>query len=287
MRALEAAVARVGAGERDVTAPTDGPAELGSLAHAFNDMLASLREQQDALEAQRARLQRSERLAAIGRLAAGVAHEVGNPLAAIVGYTELLLDEPELGDEPRDLLERVQAQTQRIQGIVAQLLDYSRPATGRSVAFSAVDRAQEVVALVRADPRCEGVTLEVAGDPDVEVLADPALVEQILLNLVLNGARAAREHDGRDEDEAPRVVVRVRELDDAVAIDVRDNGAGVPEEVRPRLFEPFFTTRGAGEGSGLGLAISLGLAEGMDGGLELLETAAEGAVFRLRLPRRG
>lgn len=282
MRALESAVARVGKGELEVAAPTDGPAELSELARAFNDMLTSLREQRVTLASQSERLQRAERLATLGRLAAGVAHEVGNPLAAIVGYTELLLDEPDQGAESRDLLVRVAKQTQRIQSIVAQLLDYSRPAMQQIQRFSAVARAREVVALLRADPRCAGVRLEVDGDAQQEAFADPSLVEQILINLVLNGARAARE-GGASE---PRVELRVRALDDKLVIDVHDNGAGVPEHVRPRLFEPFFTTRGAGEGTGLGLAISQGLAEGMDGSLELLADPGDGpgAAFRLRLP---
>lgn len=282
MRALEAAVARVGKGSLEVSAPTDGPTELAELARNFNEMLASLREQRATLASQSERLQRAERLATIGRLAAGVAHEVGNPLAAIVGYTELLLDEPGLDPPARDLLVRIAGQTQRIQTIVAQLLDYSRPAKQQIQRLRAAASAREVVALLRADPRCAGVRLEVTGDEQLEALADPSLVEQILINLVLNGARAARE-GGADD---PRVELRVQALDGAAIIDVRDNGAGIPEHVRPRLFEPFFTTRDAGEGTGLGLAISQGLAEGMDGTLTVLGDPPDGsgATFRLRLP---
>lgn len=282
MRALGRAVGEVAAGKLDVAAPTDGPAEFAELGAAFNEMTASLREQRAALEAQSERLQRSERLATVGRLAAGVAHEVGNPLAAIVGYTELVLDDPALPEQARDLLRRTQAQTQRIQAIVAQLLDFSRPAKLEPQRFSPIARAQEVVALLRVDPRCAGVTLEVAGDPELQVTADPNLLEQILINLVHNGARAAREHAG----ERATVRISVREHDDALSIDVRDNGPGVPDDVRPRLFEPFFTTRSAGEGTGLGLAISQGLAESMDGSLEYVG-ADGGAVFRLRLPGSG
>jgi two-component system NtrC family sensor kinase len=279
MRALGRAVGDVAAGKLEVAAPTDGPAEFAQLGIAFNEMTASLREQRATLAAQGERLQRSERLATVGRLAAGVAHEVGNPLAAIVGYTELVLDEPALPEQARDLLGRVQGQTQRIQRIVAQLLDFSKPAKLELSRFAPVARMQEVVALLRADPRCEGVTLEVAGDPELEATADPNLLEQILINLVLNGARAAREGG------AERALVRisVRELEGALVIDVRDNGPGVPEAVRPRLFEPFFTTRSAGEGTGLGLAISQGLAESMEGSLEYVGGEG-GAVFRLRLP---
>lgn len=290
MRALERAVAEVGEGKLDVEAPTDGPTELRDLAERFNQMTASLREQQRALEAQSRELQRSERLAAVGRLAAGVAHEVGNPLAAIVGYTELLQGGEGLSTDDRDLLDRVAKQTQRIQGIVGQLLDYSKPPATTAEVFSPVSRTGEILALLGADPRCRGVELELLGDPDLAVEADPALVEQILINLVLNGAQACAEVD------EPRVRVRVSvgdeeaaegETANTVAIEVEDNGPGVPVEVRDRLFEPFFTTRKAGEGTGLGLAISQGLAERMGGSLVLAHPGGrkdKGARFRLELP---
>lgn len=281
MRALERAVAEIGRGGLDIEAPGEGPLELQELAAALNRMRVSLREQQATLASQAEQLQRSERLAALGRIAAGVAHEVGNPLAAIVGYTELLLGEPEQSEDSRDVLARMQGQAQRIQGIVGQLLDYARPIEKQTVAFAARRRAEEVLALLRADPRCAGVELLVEGPSELEVLADPNLVEQVLINLVLNAAAAARDGDNH----APRVTVRVRGLDDALAYDVEDNGPGVPDEVRARIFEPFFTTRGAGQGTGLGLAISQGLAESMDGKLECLTSSARGAVFRLSLPR--
>jgi two-component system, NtrC family, sensor kinase len=279
MRALDRAVTEVAAGKLDVEAPTDGPTEFAELGVAFNEMTASLREQQAALATQTERLQRSERLATVGRLAAGLAHEIGNPLAAITGYTELLLDD--CAEPQRDLLERMQAQTLRIQQLVAQLLDFSKPAQRRSERFAPVAQTQEILALLRADPRCAGVELELAGDPELELVADPSLVEQIVINLVLNGARAASEGGA----ERPTVRVSVRRHDQTVMLEVRDNGAGVPEHARARLFEPFFTTRSAGEGTGLGLAISQGLAESMDGGLEVGDPGeARGAVFRLWLP---
>ncbi|MFV8752428.1 sensor histidine kinase [Nannocystaceae bacterium ST9] len=281
MRALERAVGQVGGGRLDVEAPTEGPRELAELAQTFNDMTASLRRQRDELRSQAERLQRSERLAAIGGLAAGVAHEVGNPLAAIVGYVELLLGGPALAPDDRDLLERMLAQTQRIQAIVGQLLDYSKPARVQAIGFAAGDPIASVVALLRADPRCAKVELSITGAGELELRGDPSLVEQILINLVLNGAQAASEGPG-----PARVEIAVLELSASeAAIEVRDSGPGVSAQVRERVFEPFFSTRGAGKGTGLGLAISLGLAESMEGRLECREHSGTGAIFRLVLPR--
>ncbi len=282
MRALERSVGQVAGGRLDVEAATEGPRELAELAQTFNDMTASLRRHQAELRSQAEQLQRSERLAAVGRIAAGVAHEVGNPLAAIVGYVELLLGGSELGVDDRDLLARMLAQTQRIQTIVGQLLDYSKPARVEAIRVRAGDPIAGIIALTRADPRCAGVAIELVGASELELLADPSLVEQIVLNLVLNGALAAREVAERPA----RVEIAVFELDqDRVAIEVRDSGPGVPAAVRERVFEPFFTTRGAGKGTGLGLAISQGLAESMAGTLECREHEGSGAVFRLSLPR--
>lgn len=282
MRALERAVGQVAGGRLDVEAPTEGPRELAELAHAFNGMTASLRRQRDELRSAGERLERSERLAAIGRLSAGVAHEVGNPLAAIVGYVELLLGSDAVTAEDRELLERVLAQTQRIQGIVGGLLDYSKPNRVEPVAFGAHAAIERVLALLRGDPRCASVELVAAGSTELSLRGDVDLVDQILINLVINAALAAREVS----DRPARVELVALDLaDDRGAIEVRDSGPGVAADLRERVFEPFFSTRGAGQGSGLGLAISLGLAESMEGTLECREHAGVGAVFRLSLPR--
>jgi signal transduction histidine kinase len=282
MRALERAVGQVAGGRLDVAAQAEGPRELAELAGAFNAMTASLRRQRDELRGADERLRRSERLAAVGRISAGVAHEVGNPLAAIVGYVELLLGSEGVAREDRELLERVLAQTQRIQAIVGQLLDYSRPTRVAPVALAARDASERVLALLRADPRCKDVELVASGSTSLRLRGDADLVDQILINLVLNAALAAREVGERPA----KVELVALDLDDERgAIEVRDSGPGVPVELRERVFEPFFSTRSAGQGTGLGLAISQGLAESMAGTLECRAPASVGAVFRLSLPR--
>lgn len=282
MRALERAVGQVAGGQLDVEAHAEGPRELAELAGAFNAMTASLRRQRDELRGADERLRRSERLAAVGRISAGVAHEVGNPLAAIVGYVELLLGSDAIGREDRELLERVLAQTQRIQAIVGQLLDYSRPSRAAPVALAAREASERVIGLLRADPRCKGVELTASGSTALQLRGDVGLVDQILINLVLNAALAAREVGERP---AKVELVALALDDERAAIEVRDSGPGVPAELRERVFEPFFSTRSAGQGTGLGLAISQGLAESMEGTLECRAHTGVGAVFRLSLPR--
>jgi two-component system NtrC family sensor kinase len=292
LRAIQRAAEEVADGRLGTEVPVDGPAELAALAGTFNRMTASLRQQLEENAAQRESLARAEQLASVGRLSAGVAHEVGNPLAAILGYVELLLDprsEPALEPEPRALLERCRTQLERIQGIVGQLLDFSRPAQGQARAVALHDAATRLLSLLRHDPRCRDVALRLEGDAGVEALADPAHLDQVLQNLVVNGCRAASQSEGE-----PLVVLRITTEHDEAVLEVQDSGAGVAAELRPRLFEPFVTTARAGEGTGLGLAICRGLVEAMHGRLECLPAQAcaplraggsPGAVFRVILPR--
>lgn len=289
LRAVREGAGRVAEGELDVTVPTDGPLELAELADDFNRMTSSLRDQVSTVAKQAEQLQRTEQLAAIGRLAAGVAHEVGNPLAAIHGYTEFLLDpRSELDPAHCELLERMKSQTERIQGIVAQLLDYARERSLDLRRGDVRDAIHEVVELLRGDPRTHEVALSVGEGPPAMARFDHDVLVQVLLNLVINAVHAARDGDG-----PARVHVRVGPPSESrVWIEVQDNGPGVDEAVRERIFEPFFTTRAAGQGSGLGLAISQGLIERMDGELSCLPAEARaplhegerhGAVFRITL----
>ena len=285
------AVGQVAMGNLEAAVPEDGPAELQSLAGSFNQMTEALRDRVEQIERQRQHLVRAEQLASVGRISAGIAHEVGNPLAAVLGYVELLLDprsEPALDPSQRDMLERSRTQIERIQGIVTQLLHYARPTRQQPVSLQVVDAAEGLVRLLEHDPRCAEVEITVHGEPDVLAYADPGLLDQVLRNLVVNGARATAEVDG------PRAVaVFVSTEGKQTRVDVQDSGSGVSDDVREQLFEPFFTTAKAGEGTGLGLPICQGLVESMDGTLELRPEGARpplpgatfpGAVFRVTLP---
>lgn len=295
LAALRDGVRDVAAGNIATRVIEEGPSELRAFAGAFNDMTERLAARLRELEQQRTELAKAEQLAGLGRIAAGTAHEVGNPLATILGYVELLLDsrhDPPLDAASREMLVRVREQIVRIQSLVGQLLDYSRAAQTRMERLPLHSTTERMLALLRHDPRCADVRFSIDG-PEVEVDADAAKLDQVLQNLLVNAARAARSIG--DVGHAPAVAVRIAagdEPDDGPTVEIQDNGPGVAPQIRDRLFQPFVTTAKAGEGTGLGLAISAGLVERMGGSLTCLPQGARpplgqndspGAVFRVTL----
>jgi len=241
--------------------------------------LEDLRRANERTTRAQAELVAAERLATVGRLASGVAHEVGNPLSGILGYLSLLRA-PGGGEAERaDYVDRVEAEVHRIDRIVRGLLDLGRPQRPTLVPVEVGPLAETSVRLVAAGPDFRGVQVSVDVPAGLRVLADAGALSQVLINLLLNAAQAM-EGSG---------AVRVRGAGPAeerfVRIDIVDTGPGVPPEVRGRLFEPFFTTKPGGKGSGLGLAISQTLVHAMGGTLEAGDDPEGGGRFSVRLPR--
>ena len=272
IEALSASARRVADGDVDLP-PLSSPPPRDELAHLvddFNRMTASLRRQREQMVAQ-------EKLVTVGRLAAGVAHEIGNPLAAVLGYVDLLLhDEPQDGAR-RESLERIRKETDRIRGIVAELLDYSRPMQGSVEAVRVGDAVDVALSLLEPQPRFAGVEVERAIAADVPSLAAAHnRLVQVLVNLLLNAADAM---GGRG-----RVRIDARADGDAVELRIADSGPGVAPRDRAQIFEPFFTTKEPGQGTGLGLSISRNIVEAYGGTLTLADGDGSGATFVVRLP---
>jgi C4-dicarboxylate-specific signal transduction histidine kinase len=271
----------------------EGVQEVVDVAEALSDMSEALERRNADLEKavadlqsanaslRRARdgLDRSERLAAVGRLAAGVAHEVGNPMGAVLAFIDLVERGENLSEASRGYLHRAVEQGLRVRRILGQLLDFSRPPRATRVELDLLALAEQAVGLVSAQKRYDEIVFEVSGEP-ARAVADESIVAQILLNLVLNGADAVAPV------ETPCIRLRlVSEPAGRVACWVEDNGPGVCEEDRQRIFDPFFTTKPPGEGTGLGLANALRFAEELGGSLDCQRSAGlGGAAFVLRLP---
>jgi len=295
-RLLEAA-ARLGEGGRGLPPlgpPGDADQGLERAAVAFERTGAELRGERarlaekvselqasnQALTGAREGMLRTERLATVGQLAAGVAHEVGNPLGAITGYAELARSKHgDRGGPLDDYLSRIATEAARIDAIVRGLLDFARP-SGFELAPVALGPALEAAArLARMQGRCREVAVALALAPDLPaVLADERRLVQVLLNLLLNagdamGGRGAVRVTGALEGAAPGQVV----------VTVDDAGPGIPADHLPRVFDPFFTTKQPGEGTGLGLAVCHGIMESFGGSIEADAAPGGGARLRLRL----
>jgi two-component system NtrC family sensor kinase len=269
-------------------------AELGTSLKRMTDRLlseeASLkakiaeveRATSDLTKAQR-QLFRSERLASVGRLAAGLAHEIGNPIAALMGLQELLLDGDLSPAEQRDFVKRMQAETERIHRTLRDLLQFARPSretNGSADSLGDVEGAiHDTAALVVHQSSMKELELSIDVYPGLpRVTLGTEQLVQVLLNLILNAADALTDQKGG------KISVVARPRAESVEIEVRDNGPGVSPEVADQIFEPFFTTKEVGKGTGLGLSVCQGLVGAVGGSLSLDQSATQGARFIVQLP---
>ncbi|MED5373202.1 MAG: ATP-binding protein [Myxococcota bacterium] len=291
VQALTRATERIAGGDFGHTTQLRAVRELGDMAGALNVMSVSLaayrsrtREQVADLEQANAELKsaqeeliRAARLASVGGLAAGIAHEVGNPLAAVVGYTELLLDGVGDAQVERDLLLRTQKELGRIHAIIRQLLDYARPTPGRRVERSAVECIQDALATVQPLPRFAGVSLRSRVEPSLPGLVEEeGRLHQVLLNLLLN-ARDAMGGEGT-------VVLYAKAHPLGLEFGCQDSGPGFPGEVIGRVFEPFVSTKEAGKGTGLGLATCQRIVEMAGGEIQARNLPQGGAEVSFTWP---
>ena len=255
---------RLGSGDLDTRIEISTPDEFGALAQQFNAMTAALKEHQ-------AKLLQSEKLAGVGRLAAGVAHEINNPLGVILGYVRLMRKRADAATD--EDLAVIEEETLRCKEIVAGLLDLSRPQQVGTDRVELRELCLEVVARLREAKLLDGVQVEIEGA--ASALGHPSRLQQVLSNLIRNAAEAAGP--------GGRVTVGVEQGVEQALVAVRDSGHGLDETALERLFEPFFTTKD--RGTGLGLALSRAIARAHGGDIEAANWPGSGAVFTLRLPR--
>ncbi len=253
--------------------------ERGQLADKVRELTSANR----ALAEARESLLRTEKLATVGRLAAGLAHEVGNPLGAVTGYAELARSRLPSDPHPDlvDALARISAAAQRIDRIVRDLLDFARPAASLLAPLDLMAAVDAAIRLARVQARFKHVEVEIEVSEGLpRVLADEHHLSQVLLNLLLN-AGDAMGGTGR-----LRLLARAAQ-DGRVALAVEDSGPGILAADLSRVFDPFFTTKDPGEGTGLGLAISHRIMESFGGEITARNGDQGGAVFELRFRTGG
>ena len=326
LRRLESAMAGLNTGNVDVAIPAAGPDEIGAVARTlarFRDTLVEqnrrerdLRAAHEELKATQASLIHAEKMASLGQLTAGIAHEIKNPLNFVNNFASLsveLLDELKetvrpviaaLGtdkraavDEVVDMLtanlEKIAEHGRRADGIVKSMLAHSRGASGERQRADLNALTEEALNLAYHGARAQDQNFNITLERDLDhgiapIELVPQDVTRVFLNLFGNGFYAAdkRRRETADAEFRPAVKVTTRDLGSAVEVKVRDNGGGIPPEIRDKLFQPFFTTKPTGEGTGLGLSISYDIITQQHGGTIALDSrVGEFAEFTIRLPR--
>jgi signal transduction histidine kinase len=271
LRRMAVLARRIGAGDLSGRIPVRSDDEVGELAASFNDM-------SEQLAASRQALIRSEKLATAGELAAGVAHEINNPLASLQACL-WALRKPDLPEEERTRhLDSLSKGLGRIARTVKQLLGFARPSRTSRAPVPLDDVVARAVHLVRPTLPEDRIAIEMDLQSELpEISVDRDQIEQLLVNLLLNACHAIEETD-RDGT----ITLRLRETGAEQLLEVIDDGPGIPQEDLERVFAPFFTTRVDGEGSGLGLSVSGGIAE-VHGGTLTLHPGPGGRGVRARL----
>jgi len=244
-------------------------------------LIQELREAKKKLEETQAQLIQSEKLASIGQLAAGVAHELNNPMSGIMGFTQLLLEGKTLSEQQRSDLETIYTQSQRCRTIIQNLLQFSRRQEPKKADLDLSLVLQATIDLVKYDFSSSGITIDKRISESLpHVLGDPQQLQQVFLNLLVNARQAM---NGRPQSQ---VSIKVSPEADRIVTRVKDNGPGIPKEIIGKVFDPFFTTKPVGQGTGLGLSICHGIVEQHQGSIAVESDGNTGTTFIVKLPAR-
>jgi hypothetical protein len=311
--------------------------EIGQLISSFNRMIDRLKENQESLENHLKSLEmankklkqaqeeliRTEKLASIGRFAAGVAHEVGNPLGAILGYTSILEKEGIDREESKDYLKRIEKEIERINRIVRELLDFSRPSKFEVREIEINKVIENTISLLSYQKNFKNIETQLKLQPDLTMIkGDESQLSQVFINIILNAidampnggslkigteeywvedvfpSRIQRPHAPRRKgdpvesdyfhlrqpDPLSTLFTKFSKGDRLVKIQITDTGVGIKKEDLERIFDPFFTTKAPDKGTGLGLSISLRIVESMGGEIKVESEVEKGTTFEVYFP---
>jgi two-component system NtrC family sensor kinase len=288
---LRRMVAEVRRGNLDVQTRIPENVEFGPLAQGFVEMAAEIREMRSSLEervAQRTHaleeaqeeLVQAAKFAALGQLISGVAHEINNPLTSILGFSELVLSRPELDLVLRRNVETIRSESLRVRGVISNLSSFARRTPHRRERCDLRESLDRIVEFRRYQLNANRIEVSYSRPSHpVWIEGDRDQLLQVLFNLVLNSEQAICARGGRGH-----IWLDCGEDSGQAWFTVRDDGPGIPAEIRDKIFEPFFTTKPAGKGSGLGLSISHGVLQQHGGEIALSESSSSGSTFRAILP---
>lgn len=280
--------------------------ELSTLSKSLNLMLtrisedkkklkksvASLEKANSKLKKAQEEITRAEKLASVGRLSSGIAHEIGNPIGIVMGYLELLKQEDVSENERKEYITRTENEINRINTVIHQLLDLSRPSAQGTEHISVHDIILEIADVLKLQPLMTGTQLDLAlkAENDV-VVVDAGQLRQVFLNLAINAADAISSMEKRENGRLAILTGLADSLEnenalegEALVITFKDNGPGIPEELIGNIFDPFFTTKDPGKGTGLGLSVSFMIIESFGGTIKAGNRASGGACISIFLP---
>jgi signal transduction histidine kinase len=278
LETLSAAVRKVAKGDFDVNVDIQSRDEIGQLSTSFNDMADELMERERSLKSAQLALVQSEKMAAVGTLSAGLAHEVKNPLSAVLGYAQLSKRKLSQPDVVLKHLDTIESETRRCNEIISNLMQFSRQEKGEFTDVTVNEVVKKSVGIVDHQLGLNDVHVNLQLAPDIpEIIGNPNQLQQVLMNLAIN-AQQAMAPDGGTVD-----IVTYCD-DDKVYISVSDTGPGISEEVAKKIFEPFYTTKAAGEGTGLGLSVTYGIIQDHKGDIRVERADSGGARFVIELP---
>jgi signal transduction histidine kinase len=287
IRNLERITKKITRGDFSEVIEVRGHDEVASLAESFNQMEDKLDHAMTALEETIKRLREkqdqlveAEKLALVGKLAAGIAHEINNPLTSVLTFSNLMLEQCAPDDPRRERLRLMARETERARNIVRQLLNFGRETVIKPEKININQPVAEIADSLVAQEAFKGIELAMKlGDDLPEIEADPAQIGQVVLNMLLNAIHAITPPG--------RIEVSTRLAGTQVEIVFTDTGKGIPEEHLHKIFDPFFTTKDASKGTGLGLAVSYGIVKKHGGDIEVASTEGKGTIFTVRLPVYG
>lgn len=274
---LQAIAAKIGGGDFKINVDVKTSDEVGELAKSIDQMKTSLLEREEALESSRSALIQSEKMSAFGQLSAGIAHEVKNPLAGILGHAQLA--KGKAGDpDLKKHIEVIEKETRRTKEIIENLMRFARAEKAELKPTNLYETVTQTVDLVDHQLTLMGVKIFKHLSPVAMISGNSNQIQQVLLNLMMNAGHAMEKSNVKE------LHVYLEQVDQLARIRIQDTGSGMPPDVQKRIFEPFFTTKPAGKGTGLGLSVSMGIVRDHNGKIYVQSEIGQGTTFFIDFP---